>query len=359
MRWLPLQYWNKDLLVNHVAKSPIFRVLSAVALVALITCSLHFIRLPGASAPDFDCGQSQSEEAAITIGEGESGSSIAASLFDAGVVKSADSYFRVAVGDPRSQKVAPGVHKLAKRICAREALDQLLDSARISGLINIAEGAWLSEVLPQFYSAQYSVSEVSQALQKVEKPKGFTSLEGLLFPAQYSFAQGTPAVTAIQNMIDRSVREMHKAGLYSSAEKFSPQQLLIIASLVQAEGNTEDFPKISRVIRNRLAKGMPLQFDSTVHYIKKSRGSVFLSTQSTMINSPYNTYRRYGLPPGPINNPGAAALRGAVTPAQGDWLYFITVAPFDTRYTSDINQFNEWKVEYKKNLRAGKFRSSK
>ena len=92
---------------------------------------------------------------------------------------------------------------------------------------------------------------------------------------------------------------------------------------------------------------------------RKTRGSIFLSTQSTLLNSPYNTYRKYGLPPGPINNPGADALRAAVNPTPGDWLYFITVAPFDTRFTSDINQFNDWKVEYKKNLRAGKFRSEK
>jgi UPF0755 protein len=102
---------------------------------------------------------------------------------------------------------------------------------------------------------------------------------------------------------------------------------------------------------------MPLQFDSTVHYVKKTRGSVFLSTQSTLINSPFNTYRRYGLPPGPINNPGADALQAAIKPAVGDWLYFITVAPFDTRFTDSISQFNSWKLEYKKNLRDGKFRS--
>jgi UPF0755 protein len=104
---------------------------------------------------------------------------------------------------------------------------------------------------------------------------------------------------------------------------------------------------------------MPLQFDSTVHYVKKSRGNIVLSTQSTLISSTYNTYRRYGLPPGPINNPGEAAMRAAILPQAGDWLYFITVAPSDTRFTSDIDQFSKWKIEYKKNLRAGKFRSSK
>lgn len=338
--------------------SPIFRIGVSFLSLFVATLLLHEMRIQVSSAPDFPCGSSNSSRALISIGTGESGSEIAQSLFSSGVVKSPSAYFKVAVGDVRSQKVAPGVHEIDKKICAKDALEQLLDSSRISGLINVSEGAWLSEILPQFYTAKFSQADVAQALTKVKKPNGFTSIEGLIFPAQYSFANGTPAITALQSMIDRSVKEMTSAGFFSSNEKFTPQQLLIIASLVQAEGNTEDFAKISRVIRNRLTKGMPLQFDSTVHYVKKTRGSVFLSTQSTLINSPFNTYRRYGLPPGPINNPGADALRAAVNPDAGDWLYFITVAPFDTRYTSDINQFNNWKVEYKRNLRSGKFRSA-
>ena len=339
--------------------SPFFRIVIAIVLVGVVTLSLHFVRVPGSSAPDFPCGSPSQTRANINIASGESGSEIAQSLFLAGVVKSSESYFRVAVGDPRSQKVAPGNHEIDLNLCATEALNQLLDSSRITGLINIAEGAWLSEILPQFYAANFSKSDVSSALSTVVKPSGFSSIEGLLFPAQYSFATDTSARVALQSMIDRASKEMTAAGFFSSRGKFTPQQLLIIASLVQAEGNTEDFARISQVIRNRIVKGMPLQFDSTVHYVKKSRGSIFLSTQSTLLNSPYNTYRKYGLPPGPINNPGSDALRAAVNPTPGDWLYFITVAPFDTRYTSDINQFNDWKVEYKKNLRAGKFRSKK
>jgi UPF0755 protein len=104
---------------------------------------------------------------------------------------------------------------------------------------------------------------------------------------------------------------------------------------------------------------MPLQFDSTVHYIKGSRGSVFLSTQSTFINSPYNTYRRTGLPPTPINNPGAKAMYAAFHPELGAWLYFITVEPGDTRFTNSYQEFSQWKTLYKKNLRAGKFGSKK
>ena len=359
MPWLLLQFLNKGCSVKIWHNSSLFRIGTALALVAAFTFSLHLVRVPASSAPDYRCSSESSSTANIRIDSGESGSSIAQSLASAGVVKSAQAYFRVAVGDERSQKVAPGNHSIDVGICATQALEQLLDSARITGLINIFEGAWLSEIIPQFYIAKMSISDVSTAMKNVIKPKGFTSLEGLLFPAQYSFEDGTLATPAMQSMVDRAEQEMQKAGFYSSKEKFTPQQFLIIASLIQAEGDTKDFAKISQVIRNRLTKGMPLQFDSTVHYVKKTRGSVFLSTQSTLITSAYNTYKRYGLPPGPINNPGAAALTAAVNPLAGDWLYFITVAPFDTRFTSDINQFNNWKIEYKKNLRDGKFRSKK
>jgi UPF0755 protein len=158
-------------------------------------------------------------------------------------------------------------------------------------------------------------------------------------------------------MVSRANEEMLSAGFYESREKFTPAQFLTIASLIQAEGKLQDFTKISQVIRNRLVKGMPLQFDSTIHYVKKSRGNIFLSTQGTLINSPYNTYRKYGLPPGPINNPGRQAMNAALNPEPGNWLYFITVAPSDTRFTDNLEQFNIWKLEYKKNLRNGLFRS--
>jgi UPF0755 protein len=225
-------------------------------------------------------------------------------------------------------------------------------------LVNIVEGAWISEILPQMYKAGFSQSEISSALRTAKKPTGFTNLEGLFFPAQYSFAKGTSAEVAISSMIENAKNAMEKAGFFDGNSGLSPQSLLTVASLLQAEGNNGDFGKISQVVRNRLKVGMPLQFDSTVHYIEKKRGNIFLSTKSTLISSPYNTYRKYGLPPGPINNPGLAAMRAATNPTPGDWLYFITVAPFDTRFTSDIKQFNEWKIEYKKNLRAGMFRSS-
>ena len=339
--------------------SPISRVVSALLVAFLLTVTLREVRGLGSTAPDFACSQGSPAEVSIEVKSGETGSSIARQLFAKGVTKSSEAFFRVAVSDPRSTQIAPGAHRLNRGICAKEALIQLLDSKRLVGLINIVEGAWISEVIPQMYKAGFKTQDVTEALRSVEKPQGFTSLEGLLFPAQYSFAQGTSARSAISSMVKNSERAMQDAGFFSQESRYSPQQLLVIASLLQAEGKSEDFRKISQVIQNRLRIGMPLQFDSTVHYIKKVRGNIFLSTQSTLISSPYNTYRKYGLPPGPINNPGLDAMRAAINPKPGNWIYFITVAPSDTRFTADIDQFSEWKVEYKKNLRAGLFGSSR
>jgi len=344
-------------------RKAILRVALALAFVFLFTGGVHELRKTSA-APDFSCtdGAAASKEisdkdVAIEIAAGATGSDIAAQLFDKGVVKSARAFFGVAVGDPRAGKIAPGSHIISRELCAKDALEQLLDNKRIAGLISIVEGEWNSEVFQDMVKAGYSQRDLKEALAQLKLPAGFKSLEGLLFPAQYSFAKGTSAADAIATMVERAQDEMKSAGISESNGKFSAQEILIIASIIQAEGGLQDFTKVSRVIRNRLEKGMPLQMDSTVHFAQKLRGNIFLSTKSTLLNSPYNTYRKYGLPPGPIGNPGGQALQAAVNPEPGDWIYFITVAPNDTRFTSSFEEFGIWKVEYKKNLRSGLFES--
>jgi UPF0755 protein len=330
-----------------------------VAIAFAIIASIDVLKPNISSAPDFPCNSSSGIEVLIDISSGESGSSIAQELATAGVVRSSTAFFRLAVSDARASSIAPGIHKVQKNLCASEALAQLLDRSRIENLISIPEGAWNSEIFATLKKIGFTEDQIRQAANDVNRPKGFSSLEGLLFPSQYSFDSSTSMSTIFATMVSRSLSEMKKAGFEDTTEKFSASELLTIASLVQAEGGTQDFTKISQVVRNRLKLGMPLQFDSTVHYIQKLRGSIFLSTKSTLISSPYNTYRRTGLPPTPINNPGAEALYAATHPEKGAWLYFITVAPRDTRFTDSYEQFGEWKVLYKKNLRAGKFGSSK
>jgi UPF0755 protein len=332
------------------------RIFIGVLMVALLGAAL-VIRSGPTAAPDFPINKmlTGQSEVVIDIPAGSSGSSIAQILFQEGVIKSAEAFFRVAVGDKRSEKIAPGNHRVSQNISARQALEQLLDPDRIPNLIRVYEGNWKSEIAKSLVTYGFSTSEVSGALVKARLPKGFKDIEGLLFPAQYSFTKGTTATEAVQAMVDRFGQEPAARKLLLGTQRFNPSQLLIIASIIQAEGEQRDFAKVSRVIYNRLTIGMPLQMDSTVHFVQKLRGEIFLSSRSTLINSPYNTYKKYGLPPGPICSPGADAMSAALNPANGDWLYFITVAPGDTRFTKSLDEFNTWKALYAKNRKAGVF----
>jgi UPF0755 protein len=334
------------------------RLVAAGLVIVLFTFSLFLMRSQSSSAPDFNDAQSVQDlpEVIVEIPNGATGSQIASILFDSGVVKSSQAYFRVAVGDARSQKVAPGSHRMTLKISARQALDQLLDPDRIPNLIRVAEGAWKSEVEKAFITYGFTQQEVKKAFSLLKLPKGFSKSEGLIFPAQYSFPQGTSAQAAAQSMIDRFSDDPYGRKLLQGNKDFSAQQLLTIASIVQAESTNEDFSKVARVIYNRLKIGMPLQMDSTVHFIMQARGDIFLSRKSTTLNSPYNTYRKFGLPPGPISSPSSDAIKATLEPIQGDWLYFITVAPGDTRFTASFDEFSSWKVEYTKNRKAGAFK---
>ena len=291
----------------------------------------------------------------VSIPTGATGSDIALILREAGVVASSESFFRAAVANPKAAAIAPGTHLLSLEISGKTAIEQLLDPKRITDLIKVAEGAWNTEVFAQMVATKKWSDAPAKAAKNVVLPKGVTALEGVLFPAQYSFAEGTSQVEAIQSMVTRFSEVISKLNFVDPFGKLSTQELITLASLVQAEGDTKDFAQISQVIRNRLAIGMPLQLDSTVHYLRNTRGQIFLSNKSTKLKSPYNTYQNYGLPPAPIGNPGLAALKAAIAPAKGDWLFFITVAPGDTRFTKSFAEFNGWKLLYQKNRKAGAF----
>ncbi len=336
---------------------PVIRVGLALLLIAFLTLGIHLLRSRIVSPLDYPTSTltARAPTTSIEIFSGMSGSEIASELFAKGVVASTSAFFRLAVVDPRANRIAPGLHTLNLKISASQALEQLLDAKRIPNLVIVSEGAWKSEVIDSLLAFGFRKPEVSQALKKVELPKGFSGAEGLLFPAQYSFVKGISAISALQSMIDRFMAEKSAADILKGDENFTALELLTIASMIQAEGDVGDFAKISQVIRNRLAIDMPLQLDATVQFVKKSRGNLFLSTASTLINSPYNTYRKYGLPPGPIGSPGSKAMEAALNPEQGNWIYFITVAPGDTRFTHSFDEFLPWKKLYIKNRKAGAF----
>ena len=337
-------------------KQALIRVLLAFSLVFSFTFVAHEIRSNGSSSANFPDRSISSDEELIEIdiAQGSTGSAIAKQLFSAGVIESSQSFFKLAIADSRASRIAPGIHLLNVKISAKQALDQLLDASRMPNLVRVFEGAWNSEIFSMLEKKGFDRAEIAKAVSEVKLPQGYKILEGLLFPAQYSFTEGTTALQALQSMIRKFEFKTNSLPL-SQDPLLSAQKLLVVASIIQAEGDIQDFDKISRVIRNRLKIGMPLQMDSTINYAVKARGSIYVSRKSTLVKSDYNTYRKYGLPPGPIGNPGFDALKAALNPADGDWLYFITVSPGDTRFTSNFDEFNQWKVLYTKNRKAGAF----
>jgi len=164
--------------------------------------------------------------------------------------------------------------------------------------------------------------------------------EGYLFPATYPLEKDGRKATPeslLSFMVDTANQKFNGAPVAAGAQRnaMNVYQAVTIASIVQAEAATKaDMGKVARVIFNRLERGMPLQMDSTINYAL-NRSTLKTTAADTRIESPYNSYQRMGLPPTPIANPGEEAMRAAIKPAPGDWLYFVTVKPGDTRFTAD------------------------
>ncbi|GAA2062346.1 endolytic transglycosylase MltG [Streptomyces albiaxialis] len=174
-------------------------------------------------------------------------------------------------------------------------------------------------------------------------PEAKQNPEGYLAAGTYALKDRTPT-----SLLATMVRTYDKRLARDGIDDYGT---LTTASIVQAEAdNPTDMGKVARVVANRRAQGMPLQMDSTINYALK-RSTLDTTHEDTRLDSPYNTYRHKGLPPTPINTPGLHARRAAAKPPQGDWLYFVTVAPGDTRFTADYEQHKKWVEEFNENQR--------
>ncbi|MEV0784423.1 endolytic transglycosylase MltG [Streptomyces sp. NPDC050423] len=178
--------------------------------------------------------------------------------------------------------------------------------------------------------------------------------EGYLFPATYPVSSGTTPASLLRYMVDTAVKRFGADHITAGARRngVTVYQTVTIAAIVQAEADTApDMGKVSRVVHNRLARDMPLQMDSTLNYAL-NRSTLDTTTGDTKIDSPYNSYERKGLPPTPIGNPGEQAMAAAISPTPGPWLYFVTVAPGDTRFTADYAEQQRNVAEFNRNRRS-------
>ncbi|TRV78310.1 endolytic transglycosylase MltG [Streptomyces sp. 130] len=179
--------------------------------------------------------------------------------------------------------------------------------------------------------------------------------EGYLYPATYPVTSATTPKSLLRYMTETAGRHFGAGRITAGARRndVTVYQTVTIASIVQAEADTEaDMGKVARVIHNRLGRGMPLQMDSTLNYAL-NRSSLETTTGDTKLDSPYNSYAHKGLPPTPIGNPGEQAMTAAITPTPGPWLYFVTVAPGDTRFTDDYAEQQRNVAEFNRNRAGG------
>jgi UPF0755 protein len=291
----------------------------------------------------------------IIVHSGDGASAIAKELHNGGVVASTRAFTKAAEDNDDSGSISPGTYKLRKHMSAKNALLMLLDpDARLSKQVPVFEGATVFDVAPSMAkSLGVSVATATAAIKDVNAlgmPRGYeadghapSSVEGFLYPATYSFDPGTSAGDALQEMITQFTDAARKTGFTADAKELglSPYSALIIASIAVKEAKVaDDYPKVARVILNRLAAKQPLQIDATSAYAAKQKGLDPTKVIYATIDSPYNSYTHDGLPPTPISSPGEAAMKAAVHPAAGNWKYYVNGdAKGDLFFTASESEF--------------------
>jgi UPF0755 protein len=289
----------------------------------------------------------------FVVKSGDTGRAIADRLKAAGVVLTSDAFAAVFSATPEAAGIQPGSYELRKQMSSSDALDALLDPAnRTVPRVTVREGLWASEVYAVLSRGTgIPLKDYSTAAKQPEKlglpPEAKGAIEGYLFPATYEFAADATAADQLATMIETAVKQLDDLGVSPA----KAHRVLTLASILEAEAKTdEDRRKVHRVLLNRLDAGMRLQLDSTVSYAAKRR-SITTTDSERASSSPYNTYAQDGLPPGPIGNPGKAALEAAIDPAEGPWLYFVAVNPEtgETKYATTfaehqtlVAQFQQW-----------------
>ncbi|MFB7272415.1 endolytic transglycosylase MltG [Streptomyces sp. NPDC056244] len=191
-------------------------------------------------------------------------------------------------------------------------------------------------------------------LKLPEEAKG--NPEGYLFPATYPIDSSTTAAGLLSYMVNTANKKFTGDHITAGAQRngMTTYESVTIASIVEAEAESAaDMPKVSRVVHNRLALGMPLQMDSTLNYAL-NRNTLDTTHADTRIDSPYNTYQHKGLTPTPIGNPGEQAMDAALNPSRGEWLYFVTVAKGDTRFTNNYSEHLQNVEEFNENRAKAK-----
>jgi UPF0755 protein len=294
------------------------------------------------------------------------------------VIKTVRAFVNAAHGNNAINSIQPGFYRMRTEIPAANAVARLADPNSRVGRLVIPEGRQLDDttdmktnvVTPGILtlisratcvdldgnkrcvqvpdlraaatnSATAALSVPAWAVEPVtELGKDHRRIEGLIAPGTFNVDPSASAESILATLIGAGAEEYLKSGLIDTAQAMglSPYDILVVASLVQQESNSQDFPKVAQVIYNRLHAHHTLEFDSTVNY-PLDRREVATSDADRALKTPWNTYVSQGLPATAICSPGIDALHAAEHPQPGDWLYFVTIdASGTTLFTSDYKQ---------------------
>ncbi|KQW43059.1 aminodeoxychorismate lyase [Nocardioides sp. Root1257] len=298
------------------------------------------------------------------VSNGDTVSAIGRNLKAQGVVASVEAFIDAANGNPDSNKIQAGYFPLHKEMASKDVVEVLVDpSNMVKSTVTIPEGLRVDDTVAilakktKFKKAAFEkVLDDPSALGLPDYAEG--NPEGYLFPATYDFGPDATPESMLKAMVTRWRQAADDADLENAAADlgYTPQELMTVASLVQAEGRGDDMPKIARVIYNRLeiepnpAAGY-LQIDASVNYALDRPGIAVLTQDQieSVADSPYNTYKQKGLPPAPIESPGDDAIAAAAHPVDGPWFFYVTVnlKTGETKFTDDYNEFLQFKQELK------------
>ena len=286
----------------------------------------------------------------VTVQPGMTGGDIGEMLEQRGVIRNRQKFWLIAKLGGEEKKFKAGTYHMYVNMPIREALDVLVGGEVSMLRFTIPEGFTVREIASRLEKEGIvSSKEFLEAAKRfspyryMKAPReAMFRAEGFLFPDTYEVEPGTSA-EAILQMMARNFDDKLTDEMRAKAEKLhlSIYELVTLASLVEKEARfEEDRPMIAQVFFKRLEINMPLQSDTTIQYLLDAPKED-VTYADTEIDSPYNTYQHYGLPPGPVANPGLASIEAVLEPADTDYLYFVADRAGHNHYSKGYDEHME------------------
>jgi UPF0755 protein len=320
----------------------------------LVVGILGTIYLIYAAATGGESEQVSQGPVTVEVVKGDTLSSVAKNLEQAGVIENAFMFEVEARMDGQSTEIQTGEYTFNPGEDGDEILAKLTAGKAAPILaITIPEGLNLEQTAQEVADQSgVSAARFEEAARRPDYGYGFLedpaveSTEGFLFPKQYEFEEGTTASQMVTRMLEQYLLETQTLDISGAKERLNltEYELVTVASLIEKEAsNPEERPLVASVIYNRIRRDMSLQIDATVLYAL-DRPKEELSLADLKIDSPYNTYENTGLPPGPICSPSRQSLEAAINPAETAYLYYVLKSNGEEHFfTGNYDEFLEAK----------------